>query len=61
MDYREMERNIFADGCIIEYEFITDKNEQIRVVTAVKTGKQYKMKYKRNEHYVFIIYDIQEV
>ena len=61
MNYKTMEQNIFADGCIIEYEFINDHHEQIRVVTAVKTGKQYKLKYKRNEHYVFIISDIKEV
>jgi hypothetical protein len=60
MNYRDMERNIFAAGCYIEYEFTTGRNELIRGVTTVD-GKQYKMKYKRNEHYVFIICDVQEV
>lgn len=54
MNYRDMEHEIFGNGCMIEYEFITNDNRQIRVVTSID-GQQYKMIYVRNEHYVFVI------
>lgn len=60
MDYKEMERNIFADGCYIEYEFINNNGDMIRGVTTLNR-KEYKLTYKRNKNYMFIISDIKEV
>ena len=57
---KDLERKLFGDGLYIEYEFINNKGELIRGVTTVN-GKNYRMTYKRNEHYVFIIHDIMEV
>ena len=57
MNYKEMEIEIFGNGCMIEYEFVTSDNRQIRVVKT-RDNIEYKMIYVRNEHYVFVIHEI---
>lgn len=57
MDYREKEIEIFANGCTIEYEFITLDNRKIRSVETID-GIPYRLIYKRNKNNVFVIDNI---
>lgn len=60
MSAKEMERNLFANGCEIEFEFITSDNRKIRQIRA-RDGKVYNLVYVRNEHYVFTADSVMEV
>ena len=57
---KDLETDIFANGCEIMFETITSDNKRIRVVRAAN-GKEYKMIYNRNEHYVFVISSIERI
>lgn len=59
MNYKAMEQKLFADGCTIEFEYVTNMNIRIRYVRTL-TGKEYRMIYTRNENNAFIIHSIVE-
>lgn len=60
MDYKTMEQNIFADGFIIEFEYINNLGVKIRCGKTI-AGKEYRMIYTRNKNNVFVIHSIKEV
>ena len=60
MNYKELEIEIFENGCTIEFEYINNLGVKIRSVKTL-TGKEYRMIYQRNENNVFVIYSIVEV
>ena len=57
MTPKELETKLFCEGLTIEAETITSDNKRIRLVSTLK-GESYKLIYRRNEHYVFVIHDI---
>ncbi len=60
INYKDMEIEIFVNGCTIECEFITSENKRIRLVKTVD-NHEYKMIYRRNEHYIFVIENIIKI
>ena len=60
MSPRDLERQLFCDGCIIEAEINLEDGSKIRLVSTLK-GEQYRLLYRRNEHNVFIINQVTKL
>lgn len=62
MNYKEMEVDIFASGCMIEHEInlMDDLGEKKLRTIRTLDNHFYKFVYRRNEHNVFVIDNIQK-
>lgn len=60
MSTKELETKLFCEGLTIEAETITSDNRKVRLVSTL-SGESYKLTYRRNEHYTFVIHDIIKV
>lgn len=60
MTPREKERQLFCEGCVIEAEINLEDGSKIRLISTSK-GEQYKLLYRRNEHNVFIINQVNKL
>ena len=60
MSPRDLERQLFCEGCIIEAEINRDDGSMIRLVSTLK-GEQYKLLYRRNKHNVLIINQVTKL
>ena len=60
MTPKDMERQLFCEGCVIEAEVNRADGTKVRLVSTLK-GEQYKLQYRRNEHNVFVVYDVTKV
>lgn len=60
MSPRDLERQLFCEGCIIEAEINLEDGSKVRLVSTLK-GEQYRLLYHRNEHNVFIINQVTKL
>lgn len=60
MSPRDLERQLFCEGCIIEAETNLEDGSKVRLVSTLK-GEQYRLLYRRNEHNVFIINQVTKL
>ena len=60
MSPRDLERQLFCEGCIIEAEINQDDGSKVRLISTLKE-EQYRLLYRRNEHNVFIINQVTKL
>lgn len=60
MTLKELEQQLFSEGCIIEAEINLEDGSKIRLVSTLK-GDRYRLLYRRNEHNVFIISQVDKL
>lgn len=60
MTTRDLERQLFCEGCTIEAEINRDDGSKVRLISTLK-GEQYKLLYRRNEHNVFTINQVTKL
>lgn len=60
MSPRDLECQLFCEGCIIEAEINLEDGSKIRLVSTLK-GENYRLLYRRNEHNVFTINQVDKL
>lgn len=60
MTPREKERQLFCEGCVIEAEINLEDGTKVRLISTTK-GEKYKLFYRRNEHNVFIVNQVNKL
>lgn len=60
MTPRDLERQLFCEGCMIEAEINLEDGSKVRLISTLK-GEHYRLLYRRNEHNVFIVHQVDKL
>lgn len=60
MTPKELEQQLFSEGCVIEAEINLDDGSKVRLISTLK-GERYKLLYRRNENNVFIVHQVNKL
>ena len=60
MSPRDLERQLFCEGCTIEAEINLEDGSKVRLISTLK-GEHYRLLYRRNEHNVFVVHQVDKL
>ena len=60
MTPKDLECKLFCEGCTIEAEINLEDRTKVRLISTTK-GEKYKLFYRRNEHNVFIVNQVNKL
>lgn len=60
MTPKDMECQLFFEGCYIEAEISREDGSMVRLISTTR-GEQYNLLYRRNEHNVLVISEVTKI